>query len=77
MIKADNNYKSSLIEWSQKEHREVTFNLISEEKQNSDYLFTSEVLIDGDSYGTGIGFSKKESQQHAAREAMERIKELR
>ncbi len=77
MIKADNNYKSSLIEWSQKEHREVTFNLISEEKQNSDYLFTSEVLIDGDSYGTGIGFSKKESQQHAAKEAMERIKELR
>ena len=74
IIKDDNNYKSLLIEWSQKEHREVTFNLLSEEKRTDGLLFTTEVLVDGELYGLGEGFSKRESQQNAAKEALEKIK---
>ena len=74
IIKDDNNYKSLLIEWSQKEHREVTFNLLSEEKRTDGMLFTTEVLVDGELYGLGEGFSKRESQQNAAKEALEKIK---
>lgn len=74
IIKADNNYKSRLIEWSQREHRTVIFNLLSEEVKNDGCHFTSEVTIDGVPYGLGKGFSKKESQQHAAQEALEAIK---
>ena len=35
--------------------------------------FVSEVLIDGESYGRGEGFSKRESQQNAAEEALKKL----
>lgn len=74
LIKADNNYKSRLIEWSQKEHRTVEFKLVSEENRNDGSHFKSEVTIDGILYGKGEGFSKRESQQQAALEALNAIK---
>ena len=74
-IKADNNYKSRLIEWSQKTHKSVIFNLISEETRGNCSHFTSEVTIDGTLYGLGEGFSKRESQQRAAEEALKAIKQ--
>lgn len=73
IIKADTNYKSRLIEWSQKKRCEVVFNLVSEEQRDNSSHFVSEVIIDGVLYGIGEGFSKRESQQHAAEEALKKI----
>lgn len=75
IIKADNNYKSRLIEWSQKGHRTVAFNLLSENNRSNGCHFISEVTIDGLPYGTGEGFSKRESEQKAACEALKAIEE--
>lgn len=72
-IVSDNNYKSRLIEWAQKEHCQVSFVLCSEEQRPDGPYFISEVLIDGEVFGHGEGFSKRESQQHAAQEALRRI----
>ena len=69
------NFKSKLIEWSQKNRFAVTFNLLSQNvDQFNSPTFESEVLIEGISAGTGKGYSKKESQQEAAKLALSKIK---
>lgn len=73
VVRSDKNYKSRLIEWSQKQHREVSFVVLSEEQRADGTFFVSEVLIDDEPYGRGEGFSKRESQQNAARVAIDRI----
>lgn len=75
VAKSDNNHKSRLIEWAQKERRTVDFTLVSEEMRSDGSYFISEAVVDGEVYGRGEGFSKRESQQHAACEALKRIKE--
>ena len=70
------NFKSKLIEWSQKKRVELTFELITQSHdQCFSPTFESEVLIEGIPAGRGIGYSKKESQQRAAHEAMGKIKD--
>ena len=67
---SDKNYKSRLIEWGQKRHEEVLFRVVSEEVRKDGVFFVSEVLVNGEVCGTGEGFSKRESQQKAARQAI-------
>ena len=73
VLRSDKNYKSRIIEWAQKTHRVVVFNTICEEQRKDGVFFVSEVLVDGEPCGTGEGFSKRESQQNAARIALEAI----
>ena len=70
------NFKSKLIEWSQKNKMEVSFELI-EQFLDEEYnpMFHTEVRIEGISAGTGTGYSKKESQQNAAQMALKKIKD--
>ena len=70
------NFKSKLIEWSQKNKTEVSFELIEQFfDQDSNPIFQTEVRIEGIPAGTGIGYSKKESQQNAAQMAIKKVKE--
>ncbi len=75
MSRKEVNFKSKLIEWSQKNKMEVSFELI-EQFLDQDYnpMFHTEVRIEGLSAGTGTGYSKKESQQNAAQMALKKIK---
>lgn len=70
------NFKSKLIEWSQKNKVIAHFKLIEESKdeKGGSPVFLSEVIIEGISCGTGKGYSKKESQQLAAKEALKKLK---
>ena len=69
------NFKSKLIEWSQKNKMEVSFELIEQflDKENNP-VFQTEVRIEGILGGAGTGYSKKESQQNAAQMALKKIK---
>lgn len=70
------NFKSKLIEWSQKNKVNLNFTLLEESKedQGGSPVFLSEVSIEGISCGKGKGYSKKESQQMAAKEALKKLK---
>lgn len=70
------NFKSKLIEWSQKNKVIAHFQLLEESKDEmgGSPVFLSEVIIEGISCGTGKGYSKKESQQLAAKEALKKLK---
>ena len=70
------NFKSKLIEWSQKNKVDAHFDLLEEtrDENSSSPMFVSEVILEGISCGKGKGYSKKESQQKAAKEALKRLK---
>ncbi len=68
------NYKSRLIEWSQKQKISVSFDLIdSFVDSNNTPIFKTAVVILGEQAGVGTGYSKKESQQKAAKEAFNKL----
>ena len=69
------NFKSKLIEWSQKNKFEIEFRLIGQsldESQNP--VFETQILVENIAGGSGKGYSKKESQQEAAHTTMTMIK---
>jgi len=69
------NFKSRLLEWGQKHKVGVQFILIEQRQENkNEYSFESEVLIADLHGGKGIGYSKKESQQKAAKATLEMMK---
>lgn len=71
----ESNFKSRLLEWCQKYHVGAEFELLEEsrEKETSSPRFLSRVLISGVECGRGFGYSKKESHQLAAKEALARL----
>lgn len=75
VAKAEVNFKSKLIEWGQKRHADIQFEIIDEKKEGGNSpVFVSQVRIDGVACGVGRGYSKKESQQIAAKRALEKLK---
>lgn len=75
MSRKEVNFKSKLIEWSQKNKVEVSFELIEQFLDESyNPIFHTEVRIEGISAGKGTGYSKKESQQNAAQTTLKKIK---
>lgn len=70
----ESDFKSRLIEWAQKNRKEITF--ISKEEFNTrkkEIFFLSNVMIMDQSYGTGSGSSKKEAEQKAAEQALLKV----
>lgn len=75
LSKKEVNFKSKLIEWCQKNKVEVSFELIEQTlDEMSNPVFQTEVRIEGITIGDGTGYSKKESQQNAAKIALRKIK---
>lgn len=69
------NFKSKLIEWSQKNKVRLDFKLVSQSKENGGSpVFVYKAVIEGLDGGQGKGYSKKESQQMASKETLQRLK---
>ncbi|HRN16600.1 MAG TPA: ribonuclease III [Xylanibacter oryzae] len=69
------NFKSKLIEWSQKNRVNVDFTMLDESKdENGSPVFNHKIMIEGLEGCEGTGFSKKESQQLAAKLTLERLR---
>lgn len=67
------DYKSSLQEYVQTEQKSLEYRLINEEGPAHDKRFTVDVVIDDIVYGMGIGTSKKEAEQEAAKAALNKL----
>ncbi len=69
------NFKSKLLEWSQKNHIQLEYRLITEtHEENGAPIFLSQVILEGIECATGKGYSKKESQQRASKETLNALK---
>ncbi|WP_462250964.1 ribonuclease III [Ekhidna sp.] len=69
LISTITNHKSRLLEWSQKENKDLRFEIISEE----DRKFTAQVFINDQAMAKGFGFSKKKAEQDAAQKTYEQL----
>lgn len=65
----DTNYKSKLIEWAQKERKEIDFRVIGERGEKNKRQYEVEVYIDEEPVCMGIDFSIKGAEKIAAEKA--------
>ena len=70
------DYKSALHEYVQTDQRSVHYELVEESGPSHQKVFKMAVKIDNIVYGTGIGNSKKEAEQEAAKSALEKLATL-
>ena len=73
----DRDYKTTLQELASQELRALPVYQIQDRGPDHQKEFTATVVIAGETLGTGVGRSKKEAEQQAAREAHARISERR
>ena len=74
LAKKEVNFKSKLLEWCQKFKVQLDFQLLENymDRENN-LIFQSQVLLNNLVAGFGTGYSKKESHQEAACQALNKI----
>ena len=75
LAKKEVNFKSKLLEWCQKTRVQMDYELLENfTDRDNNPVFQSQVLLNNLVAGIGTGFSKKESHQQAAQQALNKIK---
>ena len=69
----ETNFKSRLIEWSQKERREIEFHVINEVGEGYQKQYVVEVILDGKHYGMAQDFAIKGAEQRASELTIEML----
>jgi len=69
----DDNYKSLLLEWCQKQSRDISYQTLSKFKMDKRDRFKIAVLIDGKQVATAEDFNKKSAEQSASKKAMKSL----
>lgn len=67
------DYKSALQEYVQTDGKSATYEIVGEFGPAHNKEFHVELKVDGIIFGKGIGGSKKEAEQEAAKDALERL----
>ncbi|HBV85812.1 ribonuclease III [Desulfosporosinus sp.] len=65
------DYKTVLQEKAQREEKEVSYQILLEEGPDHNKCFTAGVFVEGDLMGKGTGRTKKEAEQHAAKQVLD------
>ncbi len=69
----ETNFKSRLIEWCQRNGKEISFDVVENQEGESTRLFTVQVLIDSENFGIGRDYNKKNAEKLAAEKACEAL----
>jgi ribonuclease-3 len=65
----ETNFKSKLIEWCQRQGKDITFEIIPNEEGENAKLFTIQVNVDGENCALGRDYNKKNAEKLAAEKA--------
>ena len=73
LSRKESDFKSRVIEWAQKNKKEIQF--ISRESPDhpNEPFFISRVMLMDEELGSGEGYSKKDAEQMAAEEALQKL----
>lgn len=66
IIKTDTNFKSKIIEWSQKENKDLRFEVEEQNNEKHFKKFEAKVFVGKKQISVGHGLSKKKAEQNAA-----------
>jgi ribonuclease III len=69
----ETDFKSKLIEWVQKEKKELRFEVLEEIGSGHDKQYLVEIIIDEKAQGRGQHFSKKRAEQMASEETLKML----
>lgn len=72
----ETNFKSRLIEWCQQAGKGITFVPVDNPEDAKSKIFTVDVVIDGEVFGTGRDYNKKSAEKIAAEKACESLNVL-
>lgn len=76
LSKTEVDFKSRIIEWGQKNKKEINFTVSQQpSEKTNETSFISHILIFDHIAGIGMGTSKKEAEQNAAKQALQFIDE--
>ena len=74
LVNTEKNFKSRLIEWTQKYHVSIEFELIDTYSDaDNNPIFKTAILLGGIFAADATGYSKKESHQGASKKALDRV----
>jgi len=69
ILSTEIDFKSKIIEWAQREKRDVQFRVMEQNGDGSDKQFTIATIIDGEISGEALHYSKKKAEQRSAENA--------
>ena len=76
LVKTEQNFKSRLIEWTQKYRVTIEFELVDTYTDNDkNPVFRTAIILGGIYASDAVGYSKKESHQSASKKALERLQQ--
>ncbi len=67
----ETNFKSKLIEWCQRQGKDISFEIIPNAEGENAKLFTVQVTVDGEMCGLGRDYNKKNAEKLAAEKSCE------
>ena len=74
LVKTEQNFKSRLIEWTQKYRITIEYELVdSYTDADKNPVFRTAVILGGIYASDAVGYSKKESHQSASKKALDRL----
>jgi ribonuclease-3 len=73
IIQNNINFKSIIIEWAQREGKDIRFEILEEKGNRHHREFISQLLVEEIPFTTGNGFTKKKAEQAAAEKACEQL----
>lgn len=74
VVNSNSNHKSRVIEWAQREGKEIRFEITEEKKGKMGKEFCATVLIADQPYATGFGYTKKKAEQDASEKTIVLLK---
>ena len=76
LVKTEQNFKSRLIEWAQKYHVPIEYELVETHTDaDKNPIFRTAIILGGHFASDAVGYSKKESHQLASKKALERLEQ--
>ncbi len=73
IINTNPNYKSTIIEWAQKNNKDIRFGILDIVGETQFKEFIAQIFINGEPLCTGSGLSKKKAEQSASQKALEML----
>jgi ribonuclease-3 len=66
VVNSNSNHKSKIIEWAQRNSKEIRFDVTDVKKGKNSKEFTAQVIIGDEAFGQGFGYTKKKAEQDAS-----------
>lgn len=73
VLTEESNFKSKILNWAQRNHKNVEFRHKVAEQTRNARLYLAELLIDGEPFSEGLEYTVKKAEQIAAERAATKI----